>query len=85
MLLNRKLKVSDFWASFLEQRQSHYARIKYVVNRYRVIQEEMSMFWKLMISVFEMENVHAKMVLILHCYRDGFHDLIQLDFVYGFG
>jgi len=79
-MLNRKVKVSDFGASVLEQRQSHYARTKYEVYRYRVIQEERSVFWKVMLSVTAMEKVHANMVLILCGYRDGSHDLIQLDF-----
>jgi len=38
------------------------------------------MFWKVKLSVITMEKVHANMVLILYGYRDGSHDLIQLDF-----
>ena len=49
-------------------------------NKYRVIQEEISVFWKVILSVIARKKVHIDMVLILYGYRDGSHDLIQLDF-----
>jgi hypothetical protein len=68
-----------FGIQFLSK-DSHYFRIIYVVNRYRVIQEEMSVFWKVMLSVIARQKVHTNVVLILYDYRDGYHVLIQLDF-----
>ena len=40
------------------------------IHKYRVIQEEISIFWEVIVSVIVRKKVHVNMCLILNVYRD---------------